>query len=331
MNETWGPPIKDKHGTVVSVEMGTLSPHYGNRKRRGITPPESEDSSPPKKLKKTHKKLTAPGSDDVLGVRGGRSGTAEPSVKQKKVVLLPPRPAAPDGKSCVSCEHTPEGGCLWYCMLCKRAAFCSIACTVKQCRQACSAICQSESEGGDTKRDKAPGGRADSPSSLPDLEPDKESGSSSSADDPNRDTMPPRRPPEDDEGTEAELRDFLTWDIVDFRIDKTGRVLIFVLRNVRNGETKSLPAVQMLSDEWGVRIDDFWVENDEANWKREVYEHPFGNMEHEPGSPFERRILNVRIDEGRFLDFNVRNFEQRLPDEDGDYSEFWIPSDLGPE
>ena len=60
------------------------------------------------------------------------------------------------------------------------------------------------------------------------------------------------QPGEPGQGDEVELSNAQLWDIVDFRISKCGRCLIYVFEHVDTQERKSLPADFMIGGDWNV-------------------------------------------------------------------------------
>lgn len=346
MNETWGPPIRGLNGNVLSpckgaasgpmIQTNKLSPQYSNRRRRGNTPPE--ESPIKKKLKKQHRRLTSPGSDDINCVRGSVTGTAasagaqsESTVNKKKLVLLPPKLHVPDGRTCVYCHKARRDGRMRDCMKCDRPAYCSMACRSDMPGYYCSSICQTEDER-ENERKRRDSSELSSPSSPPELESDE--GSPPYEPDEEDDRSPPAPPsPEHDEGTELDLRNEQEWDIVDFRISKNGRMLIYELISVDSEEVKSLPAKLMQGEVWTERINLFWeICCDKEGWKRRhAMENPFGDVTKETGTGLAREIWSARIDDGRYVDFNTRNFERYEPDDEGDCTLYEQGSTLGPE
>lgn len=284
MNETWGPPIKDQDGNVIPVCEGPMSPRarptslkqltpqYSNRKRRGITPPE--DVPPHKKAKKSikqHKKLTAPGNADIRAAHDGDNRIPSESENssyegKKKLVLVPPTRPEP-GKTCARCDGVPtEFGYLLACPLCYRNAYCSVYCKSIRAtsRKICSDICDQPLGSEVFGDDDSP---LSSPPSLPDLYPDAETTSNSSDED-GRKPPPNDRSPESDAGKASELSDWDVWEMVDFRISKSGRQLIYEFENVETHVRKSLPARQMLKPLWKERLKMFWMIDNSVAWEK---------------------------------------------------------------
>jgi hypothetical protein len=308
--------------------MGKLTPQYSKRKRRGTTPPED---LPTKKSKKWHKIFMSPVDEDVKESHTGNNGSTEgnegpSSTGKKKLVLLPPNQTGEDRKTCVRCNKDPEYGFLLACMICYRKVYCSVYCKIERNGRSCSALCRPEPDPIAFLNDERTSNYSSSLSSVPDLDSDM-GDSSSSSDEERRPVMGgPRQSPELDQGEEVELNKSQIWDIVDFRISKCGRCLIYVLEHVTTRERRSFPADFMIGGDWNARLEVFWLDNKDAWRKRETFESPFGGVKHETGTPFGRLILSARFDKDRYLDFNIRDRERREPDEDGDCTEYQLAS-----
>jgi hypothetical protein len=245
----------------TSAQMGKLTLQYSNRKRRGTTPPE--DLPPDKKSKKWHKIFKFPIDQDAQESRTEDNGSTEgdggsSSTGKKRLVLLPPNRIRAERKTCVRCNNDPEHGFLLSCMICFRKVYCGVYCKAKRDGRSCSSVCRLEPDPiaflnkGGTSSDSSP------LSSVPDLDSDMDDASSSS-DEEFRPPMAPRGSPEPDMGDEVELSNSQIWDIVDFRISKCGRCLIYVFENVTTRERKSFPADFMIGGDWNARLEVFLV------------------------------------------------------------------------
>lgn len=150
MKETWGPPIKDGQGRACPPFR--LPTQYSLRKRRGTTPPE--DQPVKKKHKKQHKRFTAPGGTNIRDAHDSDDHITLPgpvkmsrSEGKKPVVLLPPMPDIPNGKTCVRCGSGPKDlDMLVSCAICFRRAYCSFYCRNKRrtVGKKCSVFCAAE-------------------------------------------------------------------------------------------------------------------------------------------------------------------------------------------
>jgi hypothetical protein len=299
-------------GRRNSSQLQKLTPQYSRRKRRGNTPPD--DLPPKKKLKKTHKKFTA-----------ALSGEGE-----KKLVLLPPKPPVPDGRSCVRCGGLSRSfGRLAECFKCHRPAFCGHECRAKQAERPCSSSCASETHPNHHAEDEgiSSGPAASSNIDKTDFAKEDEFRSSGESDSDSDATPSPDR----DEFGEPIFMEAGDWDIIDFEISKSGRLLYYVLQSPSTAGTTSYAAEYMFGREWDKTIFRFWLYNKDAAKRRAGIERPFGNVDQEPGSRFGRFIWSARFDDNRYIDFNTRDFEQREQDEDGECTEFQLGAGLGPE
>ena len=325
MNETWGPPIKDQNGKPAkrytagtgdgqknSSQLQRLTPQYSRRKRRGNTPPD--DLPPKKKLKKAHKKFTAPLSGEG----------------QKKLVLLPPKPPVPDGRSCVRCKGLSRSfGRLTECFKCHRAAFCGNRCRSKQGERSCSSLCASETLSNHQAEDEAIWSGLAAVSNIHKTDVDmKDTSESSGKEDSDSDSTPS---PDSDEDGELRFEEAEGWNIINFEISKNGRLLNYVLQCVETAHPSLYAAEYMFGREWDEKIFWFWRYNKDAARRRAAMEKPFGNVEKAPDSLFGKYILSARFDDDRHLDFNTRDIEGREPDEDGEYTLFELAADLGPQ
>ena len=316
-----------------STHMKKLTPQYSNRKRRGITPPEDLPSN--KKLRKWHKIFTSPIDENVQESHDQYNASTEGDGESagtgtKKLILLPPKRTEQERKTCIRCHKSPEYGFLLACMICYRKVYCSVYCKIKRNGRNCSSACRPEPDPIAFLNNERTSSDSSPLSSVPDLDGDTGDSSSSSDEELRPPGMAPKGSPEPDMGDEVELSDSQVWDIVDFRISKCGRALIYVLEHILTEERKSFPAYLMIiGSDWDERLELFWLDNDDAWKKREEMEIPFGGVKHDTGTPFGRLILSARFDSDRFLDFNIRDFERREPDEDDDCTEYQLANLLG--
>ena len=343
MNETWGGPIR---GRPRRGGVRRLSAQYGGGRTNGGGQPQSQSPgkrrsreeaaspSPKKKLKKQHKKFTAPQME-----RDGVSG--------RSIILHGPRrPPQADAVCSVCRVKQGEGGKqLFVCPGCQQNAYCSRECQREHAawhEPQCKAPWRRSSdaaegmlnlsirndqedyaEGSRTVLDRGDHFRLNSffdnpdqsgvdPMTLSDeYESDEEMDSSDSDEEHESLMADPRNYAHDDE--EMVGAGALSEKILGMRRTEDGRGIEYgvgqagIIQQYLHADGDYFEDVA-----WNAEITDFWGRTEDSRRTLRLLQSPeLGNVvAHEPG-PWSRFIVRARLrDHGRELWFDVREFER---------------------
>ena len=358
MNETWGPPIKNRFGRVLEPAspsisghpstINNLSPQYSVRKRQSedaAPAPQPEGSSrytvrkrqsgsppkearPDKKLKKQHKRYTAPtfeemasatsNSSSILSSSSSPVGTDErcpdvetPVQPRRRIVLLPPKPELPDGHSCARCGGEAGSEGLYACKLCCRKAFCGTVCQVKNKQSFCSQRCRRQQS---IKADSRDSGISPKTTSPTDGSGSLDDAHDSPSERKEQKAKQRRFEKKCDEARLQQGRE--NCRIMAYRIAPTGRSIDYQVhyQSSSRRERRWVAATCLQGKDWTQKIEEFWKSSQESRRDRMCLELPEGVDRPEPG-PFEIRVLNADFSNGRDLCFDVRYFESLEPGE----------------